>query len=151
MKKALESVREFHKKHGFADREGFVPASAVPSASLAASHLLGAARVMTVAAKATISSPSLPVQRASLILEEVAETAQALMGGSLVDLADGLADLIYVALGTAVSYGIPIDRVFEAVHRSNMTKPITVDTLKPAKTGDFQPPDIAGALAGGDS
>jgi predicted HAD superfamily Cof-like phosphohydrolase len=33
-----------------------------------------------------------------------------------------LADLIYVAVGTAISLGIPIDDVFAEVHRSNMSK-----------------------------
>jgi predicted HAD superfamily Cof-like phosphohydrolase len=31
-------------------------------------------------------------------------------------------DSLYVIIGTAVSYGIDIERVFDEVHRSNMTK-----------------------------
>lgn len=33
-----------------------------------------------------------------------------------------LADLLYVTYGMAVTFGLPIDEVFERVHRSNMSK-----------------------------
>lgn len=60
--------------------------------------------------------------RISLMKEELAETISAMEAGNLPDIADGLADLCYVAIGTAVAYGIPLDRVFEEVHRANMSK-----------------------------
>lgn len=44
------------------------------------------------------------------------------MSPRLVDLAKELADLRYVTDGTAVVAGIPAEEVFEAVHRSNMSK-----------------------------
>lgn len=40
----------------------------------------------------------------------------------LVLIAQELADVVYVAYGTAQSLGIPLDRVIEIVHRSNMTR-----------------------------
>ncbi len=42
--------------------------------------------------------------------------------GSKKNLAKELADLLYVAYGTAVVFGIDLDRVFDEVHRSNMSK-----------------------------
>lgn len=60
--------------------------------------------------------------RARLMIEELGEILEALGTQDRVELADGLADLIYVTVGTAVSYGIPIRRIFEEVHNSNMSK-----------------------------
>lgn len=60
--------------------------------------------------------------RAHLIIEEVGEVLDALGKREEVDLADALGDLIYVLLGTAVTYDIPMEEVFDEIHRSNMTK-----------------------------
>jgi predicted HAD superfamily Cof-like phosphohydrolase len=60
--------------------------------------------------------------RWSLIQEEAAETISALAAGDLVEVADGLCDLIYVALGTAVACGIDLAPLFDEVHASNMAK-----------------------------
>lgn len=58
-------------------------------------------------------------KRYSWMLEELDEFAEA---DSLVDQADAMIDLIYFALGTMVEMGVRPDRLFEAVHRANMTK-----------------------------
>ena len=60
--------------------------------------------------------------RINLINEEAGEFEQAAKARNLVEMADALADVIYVALGAAVSLGIDLEPVFEEVHRSNMTK-----------------------------
>lgn len=60
--------------------------------------------------------------RTSLLKEEFLEYMVAENSHSLVDIADALADMMYIIYGTAVSYGIPIDEIFEEVHRSNMSK-----------------------------
>jgi predicted HAD superfamily Cof-like phosphohydrolase len=70
----------------------------------------------------------------------------------IVSIADALADIVYVACGTALTYGIPFDRVFAEVHRSNMTKfgpdgPYLRADGKVMKGPDYEPPDIAGCLA----
>lgn len=39
-----------------------------------------------------------------------------------VKLAKELADLMYVTIGTAVTFGLPLEQVFAEVHRSNMSK-----------------------------
>jgi predicted HAD superfamily Cof-like phosphohydrolase len=61
-------------------------------------------------------------RRVRLILEELTEYMEAVDEGDLIKIADALADLEYVVLGSAVEHGIPLDRVFEEVHRSNMSK-----------------------------
>src|SRR5690606_7560364 len=60
--------------------------------------------------------------RQSLIAEEAGEVLAAIDARDMVATADGLADLLYVVYGTAVSFGINIEEIFDEVHRSNMKK-----------------------------
>ncbi len=60
--------------------------------------------------------------RASLLAEEADETIDAIRQGDLVAAIDGLCDLLYVAYGTAVSFGIDLEPFFDEVHASNMAK-----------------------------
>ena len=60
--------------------------------------------------------------RVRLMQEEFDELKEALGQESLAEIAKELADLLYVAYGTAVSYGIDMEPVFQEVHRSNMSK-----------------------------
>ena len=91
--------------------------------------------------------------RADLILEEAVETLNAIADRNIASIADGLADLIYVCVGTALEYGIPLDRVWDEVQRSNMSK-VDSATGKVRKRADgkvlkpegWTPPDIAGVL-----
>ena len=59
-----------------------------------------------------------------------------------------LADLLYVTYGFAVTFGLPIDEVFERVHRSNMSKlgddgkPVYREDRKVLKGPNYQPPDL---------
>ncbi len=82
--------------------------------------------------------------RMRLIEEEVEEFDRA---ESRVDIADALADLLYVTFGAALAYGIPIEEVFREVHRSNMTKSVDKDNYgKTIKGPDYDPPHIVGIL-----
>jgi predicted HAD superfamily Cof-like phosphohydrolase len=83
--------------------------------------------------------------RMALLYEEVAELRDAVIAADIVKIADALADVTYVAVGTAVTYGIPFDRLFAEVHRSNMTK-INITQGKLVKGPGYEPPDIPGAL-----
>lgn len=91
--------------------------------------------------------------RSDLIMEEFNEFFTALLRNDLVEMADGCADLIYVLVGTMISYGIPIDRIFTEVHRSNMTKtPVKATNgkkygTKTPKGPDYIAPDIKGIIA----
>ena len=60
--------------------------------------------------------------RERLIQEEFDELKEAMEKADLPAIAKELADLLYVAYGTAVSYGIDMETVFREVHRSNMSK-----------------------------
>lgn len=81
--------------------------------------------------------------RLKLMWEELDEVEDALEYRNLELLADGLADLLYVVFGTAVSYGIPINEIFAEVHRSNMTKSIKKNEYgKTIKGENWEPPNI---------
>lgn len=60
--------------------------------------------------------------RRALIGEEYMEFVEAETHNDIVGVADALADLLYVIYGTAHEYGIPLEEIFDEVHRSNMTK-----------------------------
>lgn len=89
--------------------------------------------------------------RIRLLEEEFEEYMDAEGKDDLVEIADALADIIYIACGTAVSYGIPLDAIFEEVHSSNMAKLVDGKVIyredgKVKKPEGWMPPDIAGVL-----
>lgn len=92
------------------------------------------------------------VLRLSLIEEEVAELREAAEAGDLVGLADALADIVYVAYGTAHVHGIDLDAVLDEVHGSNMTKlgadgrPVRRADGKILKGPGYRPPDVESIL-----
>jgi predicted HAD superfamily Cof-like phosphohydrolase len=61
-------------------------------------------------------------QLMELLDEEVGELRKALQEADLVGIADGLGDVVYVAYGAALQYGIDLDVVIRAIHDANMTK-----------------------------
>jgi predicted HAD superfamily Cof-like phosphohydrolase len=85
--------------------------------------------------------------RKKLLAEEYSEYVVAEYHNDLVEVADALADMIYIVCGTAVSYGIPLDDIFEEVHASNMAKLVDGKVIRRAdgkiqKPEGWQPPDI---------
>ncbi len=86
--------------------------------------------------------------RCKLIAEETGETITAILRGDLVEAIDGLCDVLYVVIGTAVAFGIDLEPFFAEVHRTNMLKttgPVRADG-KRMKPEGWKPPDIAGIL-----
>ncbi|MEV6116896.1 hypothetical protein AB0L59_31570 [Streptomyces sp. NPDC052109] len=63
--------------------------------------------------------PELAAHRGELLAAEVAEVA---VGGPLDKLAHELADVVYVAYGSALVHGIDLDTVIAEIHRANMSK-----------------------------
>lgn len=96
--------------------------------------------------------PDLAALRQRLLDEEVAEVGAAVAGGDLAAIAQELADVVYVAYGTALTYGIDLDAVIAEVHRANMSKlgpdgqPVYRADGKVAKGPNYQPPDVASVL-----
>lgn len=80
--------------------------------------------------------------RIDLLAEEVEELRQAMLAGDIVQIADGIADVVFVAVGTSVPYGIPFDAVFAEVFSSNMTKVNHTPKAKLTKGPGYEPPDI---------
>lgn len=60
--------------------------------------------------------------RLDLLDEEFCEYRRAALVGNITEVADALADIIYVAIGTALVYGIPLEEVWDAVQMSNLNK-----------------------------
>jgi predicted HAD superfamily Cof-like phosphohydrolase len=75
-----------------------------------------------IADSPTIQDEATKTLRLNLIDEEYDELKQGLEDNNLVEIADGLADMLYVLYGFAVTYGIDLEPVFAEVHRSNMSK-----------------------------
>lgn len=90
--------------------------------------------------------------RLDLIHEEVSELDQAMRRGDMISIADGMGDVIYVVIGAALEYGIPIDAVFREIHRSNMTKVWADGSVhrridgKILKPETYSPADLRGVL-----
>lgn len=101
----------------------------------------------------TPSAPGFPSDerlqlRIDLIQEEFGEFLDGCDNRSVEDVADALADLIYVSIGTALEFGIDLRPVWAEVQRSNMDKvgsEVRADG-KILKPKGWRPPNIAGAL-----
>lgn len=152
LKEAQRAVSKFMLDRGFSIAEKLCPGKeqedATPDDELSELHTTLSAlsmRMKRLASKADDKR----LQRAYLMLEELTETVAALCDYDEVELADGLADLAYVVLGTAAQYRIPLWSVFEEVHRSNMTKGRGTDTdrlLKADKGPHYQPANVERAI-----
>jgi len=80
-----------------------------------------------IIARAPSESPSLISQkfvfeRFKFMQEELDEFVTAAFDGDMVGATDGLADLIYVAVGTMYLMGLPTTEIWNAVHSANMRK-----------------------------
>lgn len=90
--------------------------------------------------------------RVDLLREEVGEFADATAARNIVGIADALADILYVAYGAAITYGIDLDAVLREVHRSNMSKldehgrPCYRADGKVLKSARYSPPDVSKVL-----
>ena len=86
----------------------------------------------------TLVSQEYCLERFRFMSEELDEFMTAAMTGEIVDAADALADIMYVALGTAHMMKLPIEAIFDHVHDCNMKKLLgttkrgnKVDAVKP--------------------
>ena len=103
--------------------------------------------------KPELPDPNERCLRIRLLEEEFEEYLSGEGKDDIVEIADALADIVYIACGTAVSYGIPLDVVFAEVHRSNMAKLVDGKVIrredgKIKKPEGWTPPDIKRILEG---
>lgn len=70
----------------------------------------------------TWHTPNTLTERVMFMEEEIEEFVAATSQQDMVKAADALADLVYVALGTAHQMGLPFDEIWVAVHKANMQK-----------------------------
>ena len=87
--------------------------------------------------------------RYNLIKEELDELKQALDNKDLLEVADALTDILYVTYGAGHAFGIDLDKCFEEVQNSNMSKlgengePIYNESGKVMKGPKYFKPDLS--------
>ena len=72
--------------------------------------------------KPSFSSDKINKLRIDLIREELDELNQAMKNKDLLEVADALTDILYVTYGAGHAFGIDLDKCFEEVQNSNMSK-----------------------------
>ena len=72
--------------------------------------------------KPSFSSEKINNLRYDLIKEELDEFKQALNNKDLLEVADALTDILYVTYGAGHAFGIDLDKCFDEVQKSNMSK-----------------------------
>ena len=86
--------------------------------------------------------------RFDLIKEEINELEDAIKTKNLTEVADALTDILYVTYGAGHAFGIDLDKCFEEVQRSNMSKlgedgkPIYNEKGKVMKGPKYFQPDL---------
>tara|TARA_X000000368_G_scaffold292701_1_gene232726 strand:- start:109 stop:480 length:372 start_codon:yes stop_codon:yes gene_type:complete len=75
-----------------------------------------------VKTKAEFPSDKIVKLRYDLIKEELNEFEEAIRGNNLKEIADSLTDILYVTYGAGHAFGINLDKCFDEVQRSNMSK-----------------------------
>ena len=72
--------------------------------------------------KPSFSSDKINKLRIDLIKEELNELQEAMKNNDLLEVADALTDILYVTYGAGHAFGINLDKCFEEVQNSNMSK-----------------------------
>ena len=102
-----------------------------------------------VKTKASFSTDKINKLRLSLIQEELDELSEAINNKDLLEVADALTDILYVTYGAGHAFGIDLDKCFEEVQNSNMSKlgndgkPIYNAAGKVMKGPNYFKPDLS--------
>ena len=102
-----------------------------------------------VKTKPSFSTDKINSLRYDLIKEELEELKEAMKNKDLLEVADALTDILYVAYGTGHAFGIDLDKCFEEVQNSNMSKlgengkPIYNESGKIMKGPKYFKPDLS--------
>ena len=98
--------------------------------------------------KPSFSTDKINKLRIDLIKEELDELSQAMENKDLLEVADALTDILYVAYGAGHAFGIDLDKCFEEVQNSNMSKldengkPIYNESGKVMKGPNYYKPNL---------
>ena len=99
--------------------------------------------------KAELGNNKINELRISLINEELEELKKAIKDNDILEVADALTDILYVAYGAGHAFGINLDKCFNEVQQSNMSKlgkdgkPIYNDSGKVMKGPDYFKPNLS--------
>ena len=99
--------------------------------------------------KAGLSDAMTNKLRIDLIKEELEELTEAMKDENLLEVADALTDILYVTYGAGHAFGIDLDKCFEEVQNSNMSKlgddgkPIYNEAGKVMKGPHYYKPDLS--------
>ena len=99
--------------------------------------------------KASFPEDSIVQLRVDLIEEELNELKEAIKNNDIVEVADALTDILYVTYGAGHSFGVNLDKCFEEVQNSNMSKlgedgkPIYNEAGKVMKGPNYFKPDLS--------
>ena len=101
-----------------------------------------------VRTKASFPNDKITNLRINLIKEELLELEEAIEKKDIKEVADALTDILYVTYGAGHAFGINLDKCFEEVQNSNMSKmgpdgkPIYNEQGKVMKGPDYFKPDL---------
>ena len=99
--------------------------------------------------KAGFSDAKTNKLRIELIKEELEELTEAMQDENLLEVADALTDILYVTYGAGHAFGIDLDKCFDEVQNSNMSKlgedgkPIYNEAGKVMKGPNYFKPDLS--------
>ena len=99
--------------------------------------------------KPAFSTDKINNLRIDLIKEELEELKDAMKDRDLLEVADALTDILYVTYGTGHAFGINLDKCFDEVQNSNMSKldengkPIYNESGKVMKGPNYFKPDLS--------
>ena len=99
--------------------------------------------------KPSFSTDKINKLRIDLIKEELDELTEAMKNKDLLEVADALTDILYVTYGAGHAFGIDLDKCFDEVQNSNMSKldedgkPIYNESGKVMKGPNYFRPDLS--------
>ena len=102
-----------------------------------------------VKTKTSFSTEKINKLRIDLIKEELEELTEAMNKRDLLEVADALTDILYVTYGAGHAFGIDLDKCFDEVQNSNMSKldengkPIYNESGKVMKGPNYFKPDLS--------
>ena len=102
-----------------------------------------------VKTKPSFSTDKINKLRVDLIKEELTELTEAMDNKDLLEVADALTDILYVTYGAGHAFGIDLDKCFDEVQNSNMSKldengkPIYNESGKVMKGPNYFKPDLS--------